>query len=242
MARLFRTVLCEGRDDIAALRAMLRHLNDDRAVEPTEQGFRVCREPVVVEVIDAQSKTKLAERAILIGTASQRPDRLVVCFDPDDTPDSRDFVFFLDGWRDLVGKRGSVLSSAGEGRWSCRLGNRDVLVMPAPWRAGVPAAFDGASTTDNDLERVLIGGILDHNGDENVLKWAQDSTDSLLRMLPDHGWKRSFRLWNAALEPKTESSSFVDKLLQSERTKDACLRALMTTPVAAALQWALAGA
>jgi len=114
--------------------------------------------------------------------------------------------------------------------------------MPAPWRAAHPVAFDGAATSDNDLERVLIGGILDHKGDENVLTWAQDSTQSLLQMLPDHGWKRAFRIWNAALEPKTESSSFVDKLLQSERTRDACLRALMTTPVAAALEWALAGA
>ncbi len=49
-------------------------------------------------------------------------------------------------------------------------------------------------------------------------------TTELKKLAPSHGWKRAFRIWNAALAPKSEG--FVDALLQQPETKDHCLKAL----------------
>ena len=77
---------------------------------------------------------------------------------------------------------------------------------------------------EQNLERLLITGILRAEASGALAMWAESSTTALLALVRKHGWKRAFRIWNAALAPKSEA--FVDALLQQTTAKGDCLAAL----------------
>ncbi len=217
-----RTIVCEGRDDLAALRAMLRK----RAAEPvkgesTAERLRVkftLRE-LMIEVVIAQGKAEIPTRVrdALEGTVGERPTRIGICFDPDLDPPDGEHRFL-----------GSIPPPGGA----------DVPILPAGWRPADPVVFSSADPAEHCLERVLIGGILGSPAASRFADWVGASLSSLLELVPGHGWKRAFRIWGAALAPNVES--LVDRLMQDSGTKEACLAALERTPVARMLDEILA--
>ncbi len=66
---------------------------------------------------------------------------------------------------------------------------------------------------------------------ESLREWAERVTSEVRALAPDHGWKRAFRIWNAALSPEVQDASFVDRLCQDHETRSSCIGALRSTPV-----------
>ncbi len=147
---------------------------------------------------------------------------IVVCFDPDADPPAAEIDFFDETFasarKDAVGELARE-----EGGRSFLVGDRTVSLLFAPWRHDGPVSFASLPDEQN-LERLLITGILRAQAAIPLGPWAETATSSLPTLVDKHGWKRAFRIWNAALEPKSEA--FVDALLQHAPTKTACLDAL----------------
>jgi hypothetical protein len=228
----------EGRDDVAAIRALLRELgfrSEDRRTTtfaPSEgsRQLRFRRDDALVLLQGVQGKSRLAADALLTiqGAATERPETLIVCFDPDGTMAADHFSFFT---REVAG-----LSPAEGGAYHHTVGARVVRIIPAPWHRADAAAF--ASLPDeHNLERILIGGVLASAEGARLRGWAEEATTDLMSLVQRHGWKRAFRMWCAAVFP--DSEAFVDRLLQDEATRAVCLTALQATPVWKALQSAL---
>jgi len=226
-------VFGEGRDDVAALRVLLRELGfrpeglRTTTFAPSEGSrqlkFRAGDTLVLLQGV--QGKSKLAADALLTiqGGATERPEALVICFDPDGASPADWFRFFL---KEVPG-----------GQDRLRIDSREVRIIPAPWYRSEAATF--ASLPDeHNLERILIGGLLASDEGARLRGWAEEATSGLMPLVQRHGWKRAFRIWCAATFP--DSEAFVDRLLQDEATRDACLAALKATPVWEALQTALA--
>lgn len=239
-----RYVVCEGPDDLGALRALVREIEPgcrprgskhERKVEISTSGM------TLVLVAAEGAKSALAARVLDLaeGTAEQRTDAIGVVFDPDSDRPDREFAFFKKDYDQLSvdQQRGSRLRRR-KSEFVVTIGKREVRIIPGPWRPSQPAGFDDLPGDEQNLERVLIGGILGASIEPSLQDWALESTRALRTLVRDHGWKRAFRIWNAGLQPKSES--FVDKLLESPDTKRACLDELLTTPVADLLRELLA--
>jgi hypothetical protein len=194
--------------------------------------------------LDAKSEGKpgLAGRVLDVaeGASDTRPDTVGVVFDPDLDLPQRQFAFFERDYNTLSQqrRRGSRLErrsrrGSRQQEYIVTINNRSVRILLAPWRSTHPVGFDNLSN-EQDLERVLIEGILASNVDRCLHNWALVSTQELRNLVTDHGWKRAFRIWNAALQPKSES--FVDKLLEAPETRSGCLASLRATPVAALIE------
>ncbi len=223
-------VIAEGPDDLIVLRAMLR-----RAGGRCEGNARSGDQPMIVEingsrlpVYAARGKERLlAQRALdaATGIATHRADWIVVCFDPDGDRAEQEFAFFR---RDFESLRKGSVGALGEDL-HFKNGDREVRIVPAPWRLDHPASVPGAPDDHQNLERVLLTGVLQALQNDPLEAWAREATTSLMQIVADHGWKRAFRVWNAALRPKTEHESFADGLLQEQRTKEPCHQALAAT-------------
>src|SRR5262245_16766442 len=97
-------VFGEGRDDVAALRVLLRELGcgpDNRRTTtfaPSEgsRQLRFRTDDTLVLLQGVQGKTRLANDSLLTlqGAATERPETLVVCFDPDGATEAEHFHFF----------------------------------------------------------------------------------------------------------------------------------------------------
>lgn len=215
-------VICaEGRDDFQAIRALLKAMGLQRdpsvplSAAPRSSGAsrveHYRRAQVRLQLQAVEGKDRLASVALDLatGSASFRPKQVIVSFDPDEDPPQREFDFFQ-----------RVVRAAAPAP--------EVSIRPAPWRSSAPV-FDGLPD-HQCLERVLIGGILRSQGADRFKTWAESATSGLLLIDGAHAWKRAFRIWAAALTPRTES--FVDGLLSAHSgTKDFCLAALQDTPV-----------
>lgn len=224
-----RYVVVEGPDDAEALRALIYDgaLGEARRL-PTRTGaprgcFAVEFDRVRVSVeVSGGGKSNLARRAIQLceGSASRRPDAVAICFDPDtDAPDV-EWRFFEHDWKregERERKAGPLVHQ--RGAWWAKIRGRDVRILPAPWRSGADAMFDGLPD-DHCLERVMITGLTRTSIENRVAKWVEDATRDLVALVPEHGCKRAFRLWNAALHPDVES--LVAKLLQNSTTRGPC--------------------
>src|SRR2546425_170320 len=115
MQRRVRVALCEGRDDLAAIRALVRAEGCPPLVEataPREQWeLRFESRDLVLRVIRAENaKSGLADRAVRLATASERPEIIAVCFDPDEDPAAREFRFFIDSFERVARGRTGPLS------------------------------------------------------------------------------------------------------------------------------------
>ena len=218
---------------MAALRALLKELglqpeNRRTTTFAPSEGSRQLRYrsgDVLVLLQGVQGKSRLAADALLTiqGGATERPESLVICFDPDGAPPSEWFNFFL---KEVPGEQMNVT-----------IDSRNVRILPAPWHRAESAAF--ASLPDeHNLERILIGGLLTSEAGVRLRGWAEKATSDLMPLVQRHGWKRAFRIWCAATFP--DSEAFVDRILQDEATRDVCLAALKATPVWSALQNACA--
>jgi hypothetical protein len=217
-------VVAEGPDDLAALRTLLRE-----AGAKVDGTIRDARSPLSVgfggstlHIWAARSgKSTLAERAIdaAEGTAGVKPEVVAVCFDPDADSQAEEFAFFAHQFEAVRKARASALAADG----SVEISGRKVLLRPAPWRLQGAALFARLPNEQN-LERILLTGALQCGSIGGLAKWAEDATAALTALVHDHGWKRAFRIWNAALRPKSEA--FVDALLQGEEVKASCLAAL----------------
>jgi hypothetical protein len=237
-----RYVVCEGPDDLGVLRSMLNERDGQNRCSGRKQSSIVYETEHVALRLEAapNAKSGLASHVVDLaeGAAGERPDAIGVVFDPDADPIPREFFFFERDYNLIStgARRGTTLQATPEG-YQVNINRRDVRILYGAWRANQPASFAGLPN-DHCLERVLIGGILDSRPDALLATWALDSTTALAELVQDHGWKRAFRIWNAALEPKTES--FADKLLEAPGTKAACLAAIRATPVAQLIQELLA--
>ena len=240
-AKRLRAIVCEGPDDLAAIRALL--LEDGCRKKPQLPGPAAVSRAQHFEIGDLEiqlesrnGKSGLADLAIDLaqGGAIGRPDMILVSFDPDGDAPAREFAFFEKAFGEHTGARGKVgpLDRNSAGARAFKMDRREVVLLPAPWRSTSIERFAGLPD-EHCLERVLIDGILEADVPESVTKWAKAVTTSLCALVPTHGYKRAFRLWNAALHPDAES--FVPRLLQANEHKHACLKALRSTPAATAL-------
>jgi hypothetical protein len=212
-------ICAEGRDDVQAIRALLKAMGLDRdpsvpPLPPAPQNREASRVEyyrkgqVRLQLQSVEGKPNLAPVALDLakGSASRRPAHVIVSFDPDGDPPAGEFDFFLKAARVVPPHP----------------------FIPAPWRSSAPV-FDGLPD-HQCLERVLIGGLLRSPAADRFKAWAESATSGLLSLDDAHAWKRAFRIWAAALTPRTES--FVDGLLSSSSgAKDECLAALQATPV-----------
>jgi hypothetical protein len=234
-------MVCEGPDDLAAMRALVPAIEPD-ATSPKsskyEGGltFDTSKVRIVLQAASG-AKSDLARNVMDLaeGTAGTRPELIGVVFDPDRDSQDKEFEFFKRDYNKLSSrqKRGSKLKPKGK-EHVVRINNRDVRIILAAWRLSTPTPFDNLPD-EQTLERVMIEGILGSKLANAALnEWALDSTVTLRSIVSDHGWKRAFRIWNAALQPKSES--FIEKLLQDVETREACLESLKSTPVAALIR------
>ncbi len=226
-------VVCEGPDDLAALRCVLRRAGataDGRqSIASGQLGYTF--QGARLDIYSAGGKkTKLAARAreLASGTASRRPESIAICFDPDDdaAPNENDFLvrdfraFHASGLLD------HELDTDAEGGFLLRLGTTSIAIRSAPWRSD--SALEFAGLPDHHcLERVLITGILRSTVAAGATEWARSSTEALRQLVADHGWKRAFRVWSAYFAYDTDS--IVDRLLQHHDTRDACTAELAAT-------------
>ena len=220
-------IVAEGPEDTAALRGLFRDAGgqvEGGGIHDSHRSPLAIRlDGELVQIWSAQGKARLTERTIFAaqGTASYRPEIVVVCFDPDADDEPGEFAFFASAFEAVRGDRAGPISFEG-GVATFRIGDRAVRLLPAPWRHDAPASHASLPDEQN-LERLLITGVLRADSSRTLIPWATKATADLLPLVEGHGWKRAFRIWNAALEPKSEA--FVDALLQHD-AKDHCLAAL----------------
>jgi len=223
-----RVLVCEGKDDLAALRVLFRAAGAQDVPRDALRGpLAFQAKGFTVEVHAAGGKDNIADRLLMLaqGAAATRPSRIAACFDPDrDIPElDRGFL-----------KRDVRFAAAVAADFSSvQVGHVSVPLALAAWRAPSDAVFDSADGAEHDLERVLIAGLLTQPAQTADHQWAEATTSTLLRLRADHGWKRALRILNAWHAPQVADESFVDRLLQMSATKDGCLRALQASPVGA---------
>jgi hypothetical protein len=229
-----RAIVCEGKDDIAAFRALL--MANDATKKPAVatsrvERFETERVEITLEARDGKSMLATLALAAASGTAGVRPDMVLVSFDPDLDPPAREFAFFE---RDVEDSKQGRLTKDSDGRRILRINNRDVRLLPAPWRSKTTPCFAGLPE-EHCIERVLIEGILASRAQGDAITgWAKDATEKLQTLVKGKGHKRAFRIWTAALDP--DSESFVARLFQMSETKHACLQAVHATPAYEALR------
>lgn len=221
-----RCIVCEGKDDLAAFRGLLIAEEARKLVKPglRAEHYETDRAEISLEARDGKSMLVELALAAATGTAGVRPDMLLVSFDPDLDAPAREFAFFE---QEVERRKNGRLTRDDDDRRVLRISNRDVVVLPAPWRSARPC-FAGLAE-EHCMERVLIDGILEGRpqGDP-VTRWAVNATVELAKLVSKHGHKRAFRLWSAALDPSAES--FVARLFQMAETRSACLAAVRATP------------
>jgi hypothetical protein len=243
-AKPLRAIVCEGKDDVAVFRALLyaeggkrKHSAGPR-VERVER-FETDRYEITIE--ERSGKSRLAELVLDVaeGSAGTRPDMVLVSFDPDLDPAHRELAFFERDFDEHGKRRAGPLTPAGAGRFSFRIGRRDVTLLPAPWRSSAMAGFAGLPE-EHCIERILIEGIVASRpqGDA-IADWVVEATAKLHALVQDKGYKRAFRLWTAAIEPGSES--FAVRLFQMDETRGACLAAVQRTRAGEALAVLLGG-
>lgn len=209
-----RYVVCEGPDDLGALRALVRDLLPDCRLEGSKYKRKIVIStgPVQLEFVAADgAKSDLAARTLELaeGGSGNRPDAIGVIFDPDADRPERELAFFTKDYNRLsqTEQRGSKLKET-KGGFLVTINGRDVRILAAPWRSLQPTRFDDLPN-EHDLERVLISGILDAYGDDELVDWALESTTKLRELVEGHGWKRAFRIWGRPSNPRASPSSIV---------------------------------
>lgn len=235
-----RIMVVEGKDDAAALFAWAKVLAPGKStradtVQSYAKGeFSHETEDVTLRVLVAErGKSTLAQRVLdgVDRSATERPALFGVCFDPDNDDEDRERKFFEREFKSIGEKAQGAgpLETIAPGEYSFKKAGREGRVLLAPWRVA-----GGGYTNlpdEHNLERVLIQGILAGSPPASLESWATDATRTLYELTRDHGWKRAFRLWNAALHPDTSESSFVDAVLQRGGLQHACFAAMANTPV-----------
>ncbi|MBI3272966.1 MAG: hypothetical protein HYZ53_28515 [Planctomycetes bacterium] len=242
-----RTFLAEGPEDLVALRALARDLGALEHKLKFEPGrrlvYNVGDRRIWIE--SADGKQKLAQRALDFaqGGAQERADLIGVCFDPDADTLQKEFDFFRNQLTNLVSSHkgeGGLIADPPRG-YAFRYRARLVRVRPAPWRSAKVSDFDSLQP-HHSLERLLLTGILRADIEGALGNWANQATTDLVALVSDHGWKRAFRIWNAALYPDAGGAGFVDALLQREPTRQPCLDALRGAVAAEVLRSVLCDA
>jgi hypothetical protein len=231
-------IVVEGPDDLAAVRALVRHAGarvEGSIHAETRSPLMVTMHASTIPIYAARGKKlELPQRVLdaAAGTALLRPDVVAVCFDPDDIPEASEFAFFAENFETARGARAGALDA----NQRFEIAGRSVQVLPAPWRLEAPVTVDPLPPHQN-LERVLLTGVLRALDNDARAAWVVGSLASLTTIVTDHGWKRAFRLSSAALRP---AEAFVDSLLQQPETKEHCLSALVATKAWAVLSAMLA--
>jgi hypothetical protein len=236
-----RALIVEGVDDVAAVRGLLRK----RGHELPLAGIQRNRYASTIDLIDFEvwtpgdakkppeertppGKGGLARRALDFAVDRRsKADLIGVCFDPDDVPEADEFAFFKTAFGELKEPNLGPLAED----LTFDLKGTALRILPAPWRTGA-APFYGLPDHHN-LERVLLGGVLSVHGADALGMFGDETTRRLMTLVAGHGYKRAFRMWNAAAAPDAEG--FVDRLLQLAKYKDACLAAIEATRVARVL-------
>ena len=228
-------LVCEGPDDFAAIRAIFRHwgLEQDASHEPKSAFWRA--DGVRVRVLMAEGKDDLARRMTMVPSAAVRPDLVGISFDPDDTTKARERDFFRVDLAKQPHAGELELDASSDARWKAY--KRTVVVVFGPWREPTGFLKDALPGEHHSLERVLLSGlwtVLD--GPEQ--RWLESAMTEVGKVKPNpkHRWKQALHLANTLLEPSVGGPAFVDRLLQSERTKHACLRALLASDAVSMLE------
>jgi hypothetical protein len=237
-----RAIVCEGKDDLAVFRALLiagearKKPPSGMPTAPRMERYETDRIEITLEHRDGKSMLVDLAYAAAAGTAGVRPDMVLVSFDPDLDPPGREFSFFE---RDFEARKQGQLRRNEAGQRVLRMSNRDVVLLPAPWRSSSASSFAGLPE-EHCIERVLIEGIVASRPSSDPLtSWATDTTTKLHALVANKGYKRDFRIWTAGVDP--DSESFVARLFQMHDTKGACLDAIRATQAAKALRALLDG-
>ena len=187
-ARLSRAIVVEGKDDVAAVRALLRA---DLGLEARSQdpdrskGAPITFEyqDLVVDVYAAATKSGLATSAVDAARGTgRRPDRVFVCFDPDRDGAGRELDFFARAFEREVEKRRAGPLTRRDGRLLSQI-QREIEIVSAPWRSEAEPTFDDAPHAERCLERVLIGGVLQSPGASVHRAWAEQAAGDLAKVV-----------------------------------------------------------
>lgn len=234
MTSVEHALVCEGPDDFAAIRAIFRHWGLAQTPSPEPKSALWSGDGVRVRVLMAEGKDDLARRMTMIASASVRPDLVGISFDPDDSETARERDFFHADFAKQP-RAGDLELDAGDARWKAY--KRSVVVAFGPWREPTGFLKDELPNQHHSLERVLLSGLWTVL-DETEKRWLESAMTEVgkVRPNPKHRWKQALHLANTLLEPSVGGPAFVDRLLQSDRTKHACLKALLASEAISMLE------
>lgn len=225
MTVLEHALVCEGPDDRAAIHALLRHwgLRQEPSGVPMKKATVWTSPSVRVLVAVADGKSDLARRLTMTQTAAFRPTVVGVSFDPDSDPRATE-RHFLRAQFDSVPRAGALEVDGAGLVWRTR--GQSIPVHFAAWRVSDGFLKDALPDDWHSLERVLLSGLWGALRSSEA-KWLEDAIASLGTVVPKDRWKQALHLANALLDPSVGGPAFVDRLFQAERTKHACLQALL---------------
>lgn len=223
MTVLEHALVCEGPDDRAAIHALLRHWGLEQRDTSMPKASLWTSRDVRLLVAVADGKSDLARRLTTTQAASFRPAVVAVSFDPDSDSKARERLFFGKQFANVP--RAGALEEDGTGLvWKTR--NQSIPVHFAAWRVSDGFLKDALPDDWHSLERVLLSGLWGALGGSEA-QWLEDTIASLGTVVAKDRWKQALHLANALLEPSVGGPAFVDRLFQAERTKHACLQALL---------------
>lgn len=229
-------VIVEGPEDVMVLRKWIQVRWPDATVTQEDRdrtGALVRRAASTLRVASAGGKSELARRVSdQIGRDTPREGLdVLVAYDRDDETPEQAEKGLAEQFRELEKHGRGGFEQAP--RWVLRKDRRDARISLARWETDSDRAFAGLPE-HFCLERVLIAAMLDA-ARADLRGWAEESTHGLRRLVADHGWKRSFRIWGAALRPKVEESLY-EALFQGDvRLRDACSAAVAASQVGTAV-------
>jgi 5S rRNA maturation endonuclease (ribonuclease M5) len=107
---IHRVIVCEGPDDLSALRDMVRRKGASAEGPGSKHERRLVFRKGKIRLVIAMSrggKSGLAQRTIDLTerTAEDRPDIVGVCFDPDDDGEASELGFFQAPFLEFVSKK-----------------------------------------------------------------------------------------------------------------------------------------
>jgi hypothetical protein len=221
-----RHILCEGPDDLTALRAIAMHafgaqIDKQNARRGAGAGGEARKEALLtatarVEVIAGRSGKSALPKEIAADLAQLPPqiepqgeatvDKIAVVFDPDGDPEA---AFHREIEKNVAAQaQGWTLAPKSPGAWTATREPGEVVeVVAIPWRA--PGGVVDGLPDFRNLERVLC---------EVLARAYQTEAEIVERWLTEiqsrkPGWKAAVHLWCALVEEKASEGNIAARVL-----------------------------
>ena len=234
-----RLILCEGVDDLAALREVIARDcrrtgagRSDRFRKGDIRSFQFLdgdRPPVHLVSVDGKGKFPERLSFFIANPSLDDPfDVIGVCFDPDSQTKMQASAWI----RKKCIPQGAETSKTEHG-FRVTLDERVTEVVPLPWCLG--EVFDQLEDERN-IERVALSILQD--GAESESKLIDELLTHLRENQVETSWKTAIKLWNAVRLPASDGPGFLAQVFG----QDDCLRAsknslLEGTPLLASLKY-----